>query len=126
LHHLRRVTAIAFLLSGVLELLFAGFSVFGTVLGAFMSGTGGPAAELGPLLFWLYLVIGIAAFGGAAVHLYASIRMLTGNPPNSVIWVATVGSIVPLVTVYCALPSLVAGMLGLVLLLLPEKEPEPA
>jgi len=123
---LRLAVAITFLVSGILEVVFGLFSIIGVVTGLTLSAGDVPyelreLQGLGSLLFWLYLIIGLAAWIGAIAHLVAAARMLRGHQDPGVVWAATIASIFPLFTVYCALPSLVAGILGLLVLLLPEE-----
>jgi len=118
-------TGIAFLVAGVLELTFLGLSVLGTLMGAGMTGVAlfggmrGDEAFLGPMLLVFYGLWLFCTIVAAPVHLVAGVAFVTGRRNRTLLIAATVVSLLPLATVYCAPFALVAGVLGLVTLLAP-------
>lgn len=122
-------TGVAFLFTGILELLFCGLSLLGVLTGGVMTA-GSLAGELrdweallGPLLLVFYaLWLGITIISGP-LHVYAGGAILAGNRSRKLLWAGTGVSILPLATVYCAPTSILAGVLGLVTAL---QKPEAA
>lgn len=114
--------AVAFLVAGVLEVMFLGLSVLGTLVGGVMSfgelpaGLPREADVLGPLLVVFYGLWFLATLVAGPLHLAAGGALLMGRRPRALVWVAVVASLVPVVTVYCAPTSLIAGVLGLLAL----------
>ena len=110
---------VAFLIAGVLELLFLGLSVLGTILGGVMT-VGSLLGELqdevallGPLLFLFYGLWFAATAVAGPLHILAGASILMGRRNRKLLWVATAVSLLPVATVYCAPTSMVAGVLGL-------------
>ncbi len=110
---------VAFLIAGVLELLFLGLSVLGTILGGVMTVGSllgelqDEAALLGPLLFLFYGLWFAATAVAGPLHILAGVSILMGRRNRKLLWVATGVSLLPVATVYCAPTSMVAGVLGL-------------
>jgi hypothetical protein len=74
---------------------------------------------MGPTLLGFYGFFMVIIFVAASLHLMAGVSLLQGRPKRPVLWAATVASVLPLLTCYCAPTSMVAGVLTLVLLLVP-------
>ena len=130
---MRIAVAIAVLLAGVLEIAFLGLSILGTGLGGVMT-VGVLAGELrneeallGPLILVFYVVwLCVTAVAGP-IHVVAGGALLLGRTNRKLLWVATVSSLLPMVTVYCAPTALLAGILGLIFLVTePPREGGPA
>jgi hypothetical protein len=124
--------AIAFLVAGVLELCFLGLSILGTLMGGVMT-VGTLAGEfrsyeaaIGPVIFLFYGLWLLATLVAGPTHIVAGGMILAGRRNRTVIWAATALSILPLVTVYCAPTSLIAGILGLLALVVPPAPGEAA
>ncbi len=118
-----RVAGGAFLFTGVLELLFLGLSLLGTLLGGILSvaALAGTLQRLegllGPVLLAFYGVWLLRTLAAAPIHVAAGVMMLRGRGTATLVWAATAASILPLFTVYCAPTSMVAGILGLIAVL---------
>ncbi|MDP2304676.1 MAG: hypothetical protein Q8P18_01445 [Pseudomonadota bacterium] len=126
---------VAFLVAGVLELLFLALSVLGTLLGGVMTiGTlagemRNEAALLGPVVLLFYgLWLGVTAIA-TPVHIVAGVSIVMGRRNRKLLWAATIVSLLPVMTVYCAPTSLIAGVLGLLAAILtippPPESPAP-
>lgn len=121
--------AIGFVVAGALELLFFGLSILGTIVGGAM--TAGYLADalpnegwfVGPLLLVFYGLWFLSTMVAGPIHVVAGVAMLFRRAPRWLVWAATIASVVPVVTFYCAATSLIAGALGLVALL---KDKPPA
>lgn len=125
---LRIAAAIAFIFAGALEMLFLGLSVTGTLAGGAMSVfalTGELQAKemlLGPALLLFYGLWFLCTLIAGPLHLVAGIRILMGHQDKRLMWAAVVSSILPLCTVYCAPTSMIAGILGLVVIIVPAAQ----
>lgn len=111
---------IAFLISGLLELLFLALSLLGVGMGGVLT-VGSLAGELrneeamiGPLILVFYGVWFLATLVAGPIHIVAGGMMIAGRRSRRWLWTATVVSLLPVATVYCAPTSLIAGVLGLV------------
>lgn len=123
---------VAFVFTGVLEVMFLALSVLGTLLGGAMSVGSlmgelrNEEAVLGPVIFLFYgLWLTVTAIAGP-LHLFAGGSILMGRRNRKLLWAATIVSLLPVVTVYCAPTSLLAGGLGLVAALLTTPPPADA
>lgn len=111
---------IAFLVAGLLEVLFLALSLLGVVVGGVMS-VGAVMGELrheealiGPLVLIFYgLWFCVTAMAGP-LHIVAGGMILAGSRNRKVLWAATAVSLLPVATVYCAPTSIIAGVIGLV------------
>lgn len=125
---LRMVTGGAFILAGALELLFFGLSVVGTLMGGAMTvGTlagelRGAEAFIGPAILLFYGLWFLCTLVAGPTHLIAGTRLLMGYDDKKLLWAAVIVSVFPLATVYCAPTSMIAGILGLVLIILPKAQ----
>ncbi|MES2642216.1 MAG: hypothetical protein V4850_22220 [Myxococcota bacterium] len=121
---------VAFVIAGVLEVMFLALSVLGTLLGGAMT-IGTLAGELrneeavvGPVIFLFYgLWLGVTTIAGP-LHLVAGASILLGRRNRKLLWAATIASLLPVVTVYCAPTSLIAGLLGLLAAILTMPGPD--
>ncbi|MDP2315264.1 MAG: hypothetical protein Q8P41_20365 [Pseudomonadota bacterium] len=110
---------VAFLIAGVLELLFLALSVLGTLTGGVMSVAAllgelrNEEALIGPVVLLFYgLWLVVTAIAGP-LHIAAGVSIVTGHRNRKLLWIATGASLLPFATIYCAPTSLVAGVLGL-------------
>lgn len=111
---------IAFLISGLLELLFLALSLLGVGMGGVLT-VGSLAGELrneeamiGPLILVFYGIWFLATLVAGPIHIVAGGMMIAGRRSRRWLWTATVVSLLPVATVYCAPTSLIAGVLGLI------------
>lgn len=111
---------IAFLISGLLELLFLALSLLGVGMGGVLTA-GSLAGELrneeaviGPLILVFYGVWFLATLVAGPIHVVAGGMMIAGRRSRRWLWTATVVSLLPVATVYCAPTSLLAGVMGLI------------
>jgi hypothetical protein len=119
--------AIAFLVAGVLELCFGMFSIVGTLTGVGLSAlllADSPAGQIGwvgPVVGIIYGVWCVASLVAGSLHCVAGVQFLRGVKSRKLLWAGTIASLLPIVTVYCGVTALVAGILGLVTALMPER-----
>lgn len=123
---------VAFILAGILEIMFLGLSVLGTLLGGVMT-VGSLAGELrneeallGPVLFVFYGVWMAATAIAGPLHLAAGVSIVLGKRSRKVLWAGTVVSLLPISTVYCGPSSVIAGVIGLLCAVLSAPKPEGA
>jgi hypothetical protein len=120
--------AVAFLLAGTLEIAFLGLSLLGTLAGGgltvltLMGEVRGDEAIVGPLLLVFYGLWLVCTGLAGPLHLVAGASLVAGKRWRPLLWAATGASLLPVVTVYCATTSLIAGTLGLLLLVLPDPD----
>jgi hypothetical protein len=114
---------VAFVVAGVLEVMFLFLSVLGTILGGALTVTS-IAGSLPPedafvavLVFLFYGVWFLATVVAGPVHVVAGVAILVGRRYRPLVWVATALSLLPLATMYCAPTAMIAGALGLVALI---------
>lgn len=120
-------TGIAFIFAGILELCFCALSLLGTGLGGFMTaaivtGDMRNAEWMGPLIFVFYAVWLVATFIAGPTHLITGVMLVMGKRNRKALWAGTIVSVLPLVTVYCAPTSILAGVLGIITAV---QRPEP-
>jgi hypothetical protein len=119
---------IGFLIAGVLEVFFLGLCLMGAIFGGvasiatLMGDLRGVEAWLGPVLFVFYGLWFVALLVATPLHLIAGGSILAGRRNRKLLWAATVGSLLPAVTFYCAPTSLIAGCIGLVAAITTKEE----
>lgn len=124
--------AVCFLVAGTLEVMFLALSLLGTLMGgaftalAIAGEVQGEDAIMGPVLLVFYGIWFLATVIAGPLHLVAGGAILAGNRNKKLLWAATVASLLPLITVYCALPSSLAGVVGLLCAVLPDPDEQPA
>ena len=111
--------------------MFLALSFFGTIVGGAMTVatiTGDLRDEeafIGPLVLVFYVVWFGATLVAGPLHIAAGMSILLGKRSRTLLWAAVIASLLPLATVYCAPTSLIAGVLGLIALLVKPPPQEP-
>ena len=123
---LHKAAAICFVVTGGLLTAFGLFSLLGTLTGGAMTiaGIAGGDAEvggLGAVVLLFYAVWMVACLGGGPLQIVAGVRQLQGRRAGLLHWLATGAGLVACVTVYCAVPGLVAFALGIASGVVPEE-----
>ncbi len=117
---------VMFVIAGSLEALFFLLSCLGVGMGGAVTFGVLPTDDepwVGALILGVYSLTFFATLIGGALHLVAGAAIIAGRRPRMLTWAAVVGSLVPMVTVYCAFTSLVAGVLGLLALVTEDRPP---
>ncbi|MFK7931776.1 MAG: hypothetical protein AB8H79_26605 [Myxococcota bacterium] len=114
------------LIAGILESLFALFTLFGAAMGGLMASGVLPNqnnedALAGGIVVGIYGVFFLLAAIAGVLHLAAGISLLRNKPNPNLLWAATGASILPMCTMYCAVAALPAGIMLLLYLVLPDK-----
>ena len=126
------IAGVAFLVAGLLEVMFLALSFLGVIVGGAMT-VGTVLGELrheeafvGPVVLIFYVVWFVATLVAGPIHLVAGVSMIVGKRSRTLLWAAVVASLFPVATVYCAPTSIVAGVLGLIALLVKPPPVETA
>lgn len=129
---LGKAAGIVAVVAAALEALMAAFSLFGMAMGGVMMSGALPhnpsepdPAAMGGLLMGLYVAFFVFAVVGAILHMVAGVQMLRNKPNRTFLWVATVGSIAPMATIYCSLTAIPVAILLLLWLLKDAPDPVP-
>lgn len=121
------IAGITFLLVGALELTFFALTVVGVITGGAMGVAGVmdgqmEAAAVGGVVFLIYGVWFFCTLFPALLHLGCGLALVAGKRPIKLVWAATIGSFLPIFTLYCAPTSVIAAAAGLVALLVKTEE----
>ena len=129
---LRMIAGGAFVLAGALEMMFFALTVVGTLMGGAMSVASlsgelhGSEMFIGPGILLFYGLWFLCTLIAGPLHLVAGTRMLMGYEDKRLAWAAVASSVLPMCTVYCAPTSLIAGILGLCAIVVPQAQANAA
>jgi hypothetical protein len=119
------VAGVMFLVAAVPTLFFGLFSILGTLMGAGMTVVGvveePEMALMGVALGLVYGIWMVVCLLAGVLQLSAGIRIFMGHK-DKLTWAATLCSLLPMMTVYCAPFGVMAFVFGLVALLTDLKE----
>ncbi|TNE90444.1 MAG: hypothetical protein EP330_08085 [Deltaproteobacteria bacterium] len=114
---IHKFAAYAFLVCGTLITAWGLFSIIGTLTGALMGVVGIAAQEEEMLIaipvFLMYGVWMVICLLAGPLQLVTGIRMIQGKPVERLRWAAAIGGLAATITVYCAVPGMIAFGLGL-------------